>query len=195
MKYQYKQIKHFPFSGTIGRIINIKFERNWPRASTGIAEEHFNGELINAVEIGTNGGVNAKNILKHLNINKIYLVDPYINNCEYLTASNYESKAHKTLKRYSNKVIFIKKYSSDALKDIKGIIDFVYVDGSHMYDSVKEDLNNYYPLVRKSGIIAGHDICNHQGVSDAIIEFCYEHKLHPIFCGEDWIIIKELKEK
>ena len=37
-------------------------------------------------------------------------------------------------------------------------IDFLFIDGDHSYEGVKEDFEMYGPLVKKGGIIAFHDI-------------------------------------
>ena len=37
-------------------------------------------------------------------------------------------------------------------------VDFLFIDGNHMYSAVKTDYEMYGPLVRKGGIIAFHDI-------------------------------------
>jgi cephalosporin hydroxylase len=37
-------------------------------------------------------------------------------------------------------------------------IDFLFIDGDHTYNGVKQDYKMYGPLVRKGGIIAFHDI-------------------------------------
>ena len=40
-------------------------------------------------------------------------------------------------------------------------LDFLFIDGDHTYEGVKQDFEMYSPLVRKSGIIAFHDIVPH----------------------------------
>jgi hypothetical protein len=56
-------------------------------------------------------------------------------------------------------------------------LDFVYIDARHDYDSVKEDLNAWFPKVRPGGILAGHDyldgVMNEgvYGVRSAVDEF------------------------
>lgn len=38
------------------------------------------------------------------------------------------------------------------------MIDFLFLDGDHTYKGVRKDWENYFPLVRKGGIAAIHDI-------------------------------------
>lgn len=35
--------------------------------------------------------------------------------------------------------------------------DFIYIDGSHGYDNVKQDIKVWYPIVKSGGVLAGHD--------------------------------------
>jgi predicted O-methyltransferase YrrM len=36
--------------------------------------------------------------------------------------------------------------------------DFLFIDGDHTYQGVKQDFQMYSPLVKKGGIVAFHDI-------------------------------------
>lgn len=49
-------------------------------------------------------------------------------------------------------------------------LDFVYIDASHDYESVKQDLNLWYPKLKACGIIGGHDY-EWGGVKQAVDEF------------------------
>ncbi len=40
-------------------------------------------------------------------------------------------------------------------------LDFLFIDGDHTYEGVKEDFEMYSPLVKKGGVIALHDIVQH----------------------------------
>ncbi len=40
-------------------------------------------------------------------------------------------------------------------------LDFLFIDGDHAYQGVREDFNMYSPLVRDGGVIAFHDIAQH----------------------------------
>lgn len=35
--------------------------------------------------------------------------------------------------------------------------DFIFIDGSHLYPDIKEDLDIWFPKVKKGGIFCGHD--------------------------------------
>ncbi len=56
-----------------------------------------------------------------------------------------------------------------ALSFADGLLDFVYIDGCHMYESVKRDIAVWLPKVRAGGFIGGHDF-NMDGVRAAVAE-------------------------
>jgi len=60
-------------------------------------------------------------------------------------------------KSYDN-ISLIQKTSDDALGKLTGrTFDFIYIDGIHQYENVKRDIINYLPMVKKGGVIGGHD--------------------------------------
>lgn len=46
-------------------------------------------------------------------------------------------------------------------------LDFVFIDGSHEYEDVKDDIAFWLPKVKIGGILAGHDY-HHQPIREAI---------------------------
>jgi predicted O-methyltransferase YrrM len=42
-----------------------------------------------------------------------------------------------------------------------GGLDFLFIDGDHTYDGVRQDYEMYSPLVKPGGAIVFHDICTH----------------------------------
>jgi hypothetical protein len=55
-----------------------------------------------------------------------------------------------------------------------GCLDFVFIDGSHLYEAVRADIEAWLPKVKKGGIIAGHDLDGPEafnGVRQAVEEF------------------------
>ena len=54
-------------------------------------------------------------------------------------------------------------------------LDFVFLDGDHKYDAVKEDIATWAPKVRIGGIVSGHDYyltrAGNRGVIDAVDQY------------------------
>lgn len=159
------------------------------------AMKSLNKKNLICVEIGTYKGGNALNILKNLNIQKIYLIDPYVAYVNRKIEKNVGDKtfteAKKRLKRFKHKIEFVREFSEKATKRFKNnSIDFIYIDGNHDYGFVKKDLELYFPKVKKGGIISGHDM-DWKSVFKAVSEFCVKHKLECEIKEKDWIIFKK----
>lgn len=146
---------------------------------------HPNRELV-GVEVGAHLGNHCGRILKNLNIKKISLVDPwtaYGGDADYFLSQKFQDECFETVqKKFGNndKVEIIKSTSFDASKLFKDSkLDFVYIDGNHQYESVKEDLSIWYPKVKFRGIIAGDDYkYKFPGVIRAVNEFSNLHNFH-----------------
>ncbi len=87
-----------------------------------------------------------------------------------------QAKAKERLKEYKDQIEWIKNFASQGSKKINEKLDFVYIDGNHEYESVKKDINNYYPLLKENGLLAGHDF-DWKGVTRAVTEFSYNKNL------------------
>lgn len=168
----------------LSEVFNIKVSKVFPRHSTKFAKGYFGGKEIRAIEVGVANGRNALSILKELNIKFIYLIDSYED-------ENYSiDEALKELKDYNDRIHWVIKKSSEAFRGLP-LADFIYIDGNHDYEFAKEDMNNYWKVLKKGGIMAGHDIHNNDtGVAKAFFEFCNENVLEPTISGTDWWVIK-----
>lgn len=158
-------------------------------------------ELV-GVEIGVLNGENAKNILETLDIKKLYLVDPYVVYPEYLDIrtpvfSTIKKRADENLEKFKDKIDWKIMRSADATHLIPDNLDFVYIDGNHSYTFCLQDIKDYWPKIKKGGIIGGHDYYNMskaREVKKAVDEFAAENKLKVYsavgngLC--DWWIIK-----
>ena len=158
------------------------------------------------VEIGTHTGEFANYILSCSLNSKLYCIDPYISYGEYDDAINnitgdsvYNNTYNRLKSLYGERVIFIRKYSEDAVNDIPNEIDFLYIDGNHRYTYVYKDLELYYNKVKPNCYIIGDDAVDtddskrnengdvlitwcpgsygHYGVIKAFREFCQNNQI------------------
>jgi len=123
---------------------------------------------LKGIEIGVQTGVNAKWMLENLDIEKLYLIDPYTeyrcNNKKapedggtHPATPELKESCKALLKPWENKIEYIYKYSWGAISmfDPRSL-DFVYVDGDHREDVILEDLE-YIDKIKLGGMLCGHD--------------------------------------
>lgn len=64
----------------------------------------------------------------------------------------------KNTERIKDFIKPMKMTSVEASKHFKdGSLDYVYIDGSHEYEDVLDDIKHWYPKVKRGGIISGDD--------------------------------------
>ena len=166
-----------------------------PRTMITFIKENYDNTPLVGVEIGVSQGVNAESIIKTLHIKHLFLVDPYgsyIDDGRLYDYSWVENIAKKRLEKFSNITTFLKMGSDEAADLIPDELDFVYIDGNHSYIQVKRDVDNYFPKVKDGGVLGGNDfdLNVHNGLVNAVIEFCVENRLHLYGKHADWWIRK-----
>ena len=58
-------------------------------------------------------------------------------------------------------------------------VDFIYIDSSHLYEVTKKELSAYWQLLRRGGLLAGHDYCDHgESATTATSHVC--RGCHPV---------------
>ncbi len=55
-------------------------------------------------------------------------------------------------------------------------LDYLFIDGDHSYEGVKQDYEMYSPLVRKGGLIVFHDIVEHPDSDCQVDRYWHEVK-------------------
>ena len=106
------------------------------------------------------------NPLKTIYYNFILRLDPYS-----------IKSVNKLLKKFKNNVNIIKGNSNDVLKNINlDKIDYVFLDGGHKYETVKNDLQNLTEVVNNNALILCDDynLSYAPGVKKAIDEYVKE---------------------
>ncbi|MGE3517648.1 MAG: class I SAM-dependent methyltransferase, partial [Vicinamibacterales bacterium] len=72
--------------------------------------------------------------------------------------------------------------------------DLVFIDGSHEYADVLNDLERYYALLLDGGVLFGDDYGSFQGVARAVVAFADSRDLEvEISQGQVWLIRKGQK--
>ena len=116
------------------------------------------------VEIGVFKGQFSKAILENWP-GTLYMVDPWRPlGDEYLDSSNHALHATayqetmNAIHGFEDRAFMIRALSNQAVHLFAdNSLDYVYIDGNHAYDWVKEDLEIWWPKLKSGGIMAGHD--------------------------------------
>jgi len=111
-------------------------------------------------EIGVHRGQTAKNILHSCAnvIEEYWAIDPYV---------PYEQMRCNWDSLYKKVCLYMVEYPKLRVMRLTSIeaaslfpehyFDLVFIDADHSYDAIKEDIYLWKPLVRKGGILSGHD--------------------------------------
>ena len=132
---------------------------------TGFIEVFLTGINLVGVEVGTDVGAHAESLLTHCSIEKLTLIDPWVN-------TYMEGYAAGRLSRWRNKICMEKMTSQQAVK-LFGVrtLDFVYLDREHTYEAGKFDFDNWWPLIKEGGILALRNYNGNPGLKKAADEF------------------------
>jgi predicted O-methyltransferase YrrM len=145
-------------------------------------------------EIGVFDGHYAEILCQTIPGLQLYAIDywqvyrKYRDHAFQLSLDKALAKAHERLDLHN--VVFMKQFSADAVKQFQDqSLDFVFIDGNHAYEYVKEDIEIWTPKVKKGGIVSGHDYyitkTNNVGVVQAVNEYADAHNIDLQFTGWD----------
>lgn len=146
----------------------------------------MNKESITAIEVGVFRGHFTHSYYGYLSNSKLYLVDlwetsdhdGYISG---IAPGDVERGYEEVVHYFGNNpnVEICKGFSAEwASKFPDEYFDWIYLDADHSKKAVLEDLNCWYPKLKKGGAISGHDFypnpneeTSYFGVDDAVKEF------------------------
>ncbi len=164
------------------------------RKAMDFVKQKFGNETIIGAEVGVWKGDNAVNILENMpNVRLLYLVDPYPDRRpKSKDWRPFKAIAKKKLAPFNSRIRWIhKEFEVCTTKDIPDPLDFIYIDGDHSYEYVKQDIALAVQLVKKGGIIGGHDFGwgRPDGVGRAVEEYCERNNISYSEEGGDWWFI------
>jgi hypothetical protein len=143
-------------------MIQTEYSRIRMFLSTSIGFPHGRG-----IEVGTFKGEFSKQIVSSWQ-GTLYMLDVWrpLDGQEYKDAANHNnfgetqiySDAIENIKGYEDRAIMIRASSEVGSEMFANeSLDFVYIDANHAYDYVKQDIELWWPKVKKKGWICGHD--------------------------------------
>lgn len=163
MEHFYDKIKGWSHESDQGRLLkealNILNKKEIVIAEIGVymgrCTAMWNVELINS-------GIDYK----------YYAIDHFEGSSEHNKNIDYYGETKKNIELIKENVNLIK---NDSLSECKNypdeFFDIVYIDASHDYESVKKDIESWYPKVKNGGIICGDDyVAGWPGVVKAVNE-------------------------
>lgn len=156
-----------------------------------------------AVEVGTDRGEFAVDFMRRWNGRELLCMDPYEPYEEMMhTRECDKMMAVLALQPFWPRVRICEIASPAAVKCVQPWhlpLDFVYIDGSHLFENVAVDLKAWWPLVGPAGILAGHDFdATHPGVMKAVEDFASKIGASVYLTHEDlssWYIYKTQPSK
>lgn len=126
-------------------------------------------------------GIRTEHILAHLDMSMLHIVDPFVPYAEVTEERMHDLEEWKNtlITRYAglpnvNSILLQSKKAGRLFK--KATLDFVYIDGSHIYDDVKTDIETWFPKLKEGGFFGGHDYML-DSVSKAVDEFAMKKNL------------------
>jgi len=141
-------------------------------------------ENIIMAEIGSYAGESTKMFLDSGKVKFIHCID-YWKNEEQQDA---ERIFKEVMKPYEGKFKVIRDYSANAEKHFTNhSLDGVYIDATHQYEFVKQDIQLWLPKIKPGGFISGHDFSyNFPGVIQAVWEAFGKPDF--VFGDASWIV-------
>jgi len=171
------------------------------------------GTLLNNLNytIGVELGVQKGNYALHTlsrwkKCKRYYAVDLWEHQKNYYDGANVnqnkqEQFLHETKKKLSKyPVTYIRNYTHLAVQSFENnSVDYVYVDARHDYLGAKEDIEDWWPIIKPGGLLAGHDFEDayevkgqnwsisidgtdngNKAVKSAVEEFAYNHGIQHV---------------
>ena len=134
-------------------------------------------------------------------------IDSFINDPSGKNCTGYSQETLDSLCDNFKKIIaarpfskFYREFTHNAVTHFPDeYFDLIYIDADHSYESVKQDIEDWFPKLKKGKFLIGDDYVNSKtrgtgvkfGVIEAVNEFAKNNKLTVYKINRlDWVIIK-----
>jgi len=171
---------------------------------------------ITMIEIGSFAGESTEVFIRSGKIKKLVVIEPWddaIFEPMNLKGTQVQRAFNNRIQKLTDggiampELVIAKRLSSDAAPLLEdGAYDFVYIDGEHSYAAVIEDIKNYLPKLKASGILGGHDYFTEQHRGDSRLVHIFEQvkpgvdkmigKPDKVYSDTSWLIkVENIKER
>lgn len=124
------------------------------------ALQRWAGGASTLVEMGVAEGVSARALREAMKADAcLYLIDPF--HLSRVPAFNFTKRvAMRNVRAGSRgRVLWIQKFSHEAVTGWNVPIDFLFIDGDHAEEAVERDWREWSPFVKRGGVALFHDAC------------------------------------
>lgn len=149
-------------------------------------------KMLKVAEVGVYEGANAETLLQ-LPLQKLYLIDMWGLGDQPHYGHNmgeWERMYAKIVRKFNNlpQVEIMRMKSMDAVRRFDDyFFDLVYIDATHTYEAVLEDLVAWTPKVHPAGYIIGDD-WRWEGIKKGVTEFSEKNGLEMEAFENEWKI-------
>jgi hypothetical protein len=151
------------------------------------------------VEIGVFEGDFSEQILKIVKPKKLFLIDPWPKK-----NPKEEKRYQKVVDRFQSEikngdVVVYRSFSHDVIEKFENnFFDWIYLDGGHSYDNLKEQFSDYLPKVKLHGFVTGDDYGREDenyrnNVTRAVDEFISKELTKTVAIKNNQFILKKVK--
>lgn len=169
--------------GVEGWLSDDQARRLWDRAR----EVPEGGRIV---EIGSYRGRSAIVLARASSDGvRVLAIDPHAGNdrgpqqiegtSEEGEADNRAFRANLERAEVADSVVHVRRPSADALSEIEGEVDLLYVDGAHRYGPARDDIARWGARVAPGGTLLVHDAFSSVGVTLAFVRL--------LFLGRDFV--------
>jgi predicted O-methyltransferase YrrM len=115
-------------------------------------------DKVYGIEIGVLNGESSSHLLSISESINLVGIDPIIPDSMESSLIGNEQTIKNNTEKYSHRFQFIKDFSFNVVNSFSNdSVDFIFIDGDHTYEAVKQDFELYFPKIKRNGLIYFHD--------------------------------------
>lgn len=126
--------------------------------------------------------------------NKIISIDPYLTSVDEPNGKYETFVSNLKANGIFEKITHIKEKSQVAGVKFSEPIEFIFVDGFHKYEAVKQDFELYFPKIIENGFMAIHDVFYFQGPTDLVMELAQNNLVKIVDMVDSIALIQKVEK-